>query len=99
MRLKPSAAFLAVTGLLASHLAFSSEIAADTLSQVEVISSKIASPLNSSPAMITIVSGKELADRNVRDLRTALSLVAGVDIAPGGDGGPASSVPGLWGLR
>ena len=99
MRLKPSAAFLAVTGLLTSHLAFSSEIAADTLSQVEVISSKIASPLNSSPAMITIVSGKELADRNVRDLRTALSLVAGVDIAPGGDGGPASSVPGLWGLR
>ena len=51
MRLKPSAAFLAVIGLLASHLAFSSEIAADTLSQVEVISSKIASPLNSSPAI------------------------------------------------
>src|SRR5262249_10213169 len=36
---------------------------------------------------------------NVQDLRTALSLVAGVDIAPGGDAGPAGSVPGMWGLR
>lgn len=99
MRLKSFAAFLAVMGLFGSQPCFSSEIAADTLSQMEIISSKIASPLDSSPVMITIVSGKELADRNVRDLRTALSLVAGVDIAPGGDGGPASSVPGLWGLR
>lgn len=99
MRLKPSAAFLAVTALLASHLAVSGEISPTALSPVEVVSSKIAAPLDSSPAMITVISGKELADRNVRDLRTALSLVAGVDIAPGGDGGPASAVPGLWGLR
>lgn len=28
-----------------------------------------------------------------------MSLIAGVDIAPGGDGGPAGSVPGMWGLR
>lgn len=72
---------------------------ADTLPVLEVISSKIPVDINSSPAMITIVTGKELHDRNARDLRTALSLVAGVDIAPGGDAGPASSVPGLWGLR
>ncbi|MEP7044580.1 MAG: TonB-dependent receptor, partial [Dokdonella sp.] len=37
--------------------------------------------------------------RGATDLRTAMALVAGVDIAPGGDGGPASSVPALWGLR
>jgi len=33
------------------------------------------------------------------DLRSALSLVAGLEISTGGDGGPASSVPALWGLR
>ena len=49
--------------------------------------------------MITVIDGAELRARGVRDLRTALSLVAGVDIAPGGDAGPAGSVPGLWGLR
>src|SRR6185436_4565027 len=30
---------------------------------------------------------------------SALSTVAGVTVAPGGDGGPAGSVPEMWGLR
>ena len=58
-----------------------------------------AEPVDQTPAMITVISGDELRARGVTDLRTALSLVAGVDIAPGGDAGPAGSVPGLWGLR
>ena len=66
---------------------------------VEITSSKIPQPVDSTPSMLTVVSGKELRDRNANDLRTALSLVAGVDIAPGGDAGPAGSVPGMWGLR
>ncbi len=33
------------------------------------------------------------------DLRTALSLISGVEGTPGGDGGPAGTVPALWGLR
>jgi len=49
--------------------------------------------------MITIVTGEDLRARGVNDLRTALALVAGVDVAPGGDTGPAGSVPGMWGLR
>src|SRR5690349_11629627 len=72
---------------------------AQLLEPVEVTTAKIPVPLRDSASTITIVSGDELQARGAYDLRTALSLVAGVDIAPGGDGGPASSVPALWGLR
>ncbi len=108
MMTPPTTIFLAVTSLFVATVAtaatvttapFGGEGDANVLPKLEVISSKVEVSLDSSPAMITVISGKELADRNVRDLRTALSLAAGVDIAPGGDGGPASSVPGMWGLR
>jgi outer membrane receptor protein involved in Fe transport len=72
---------------------------AQLLEPVEVTTAKIPIPLSDVAATMTIVTGEELRARNANDLRTALSLVAGVDIAPGGDGGPASSVPALWGLR
>ncbi|HEX5124338.1 MAG TPA: TonB-dependent receptor [Rhodanobacteraceae bacterium] len=72
---------------------------AQLLEPVEVTTAKIPVPLSDVAATVTIVSGEELRARNANDLRTALSLVAGVDIAPGGDGGPTSAVPSLWGLR
>ncbi len=72
---------------------------AQLLEPVEVTTTKIPIPLSDVAATVTIVTGDELRARNATDLRTALALVAGVDIAPGGDGGPTSSVPSLWGLR
>ena len=72
---------------------------ATELEPVEVTTAKIPLPLRDVAATITVVTGEELQARGAYDLRTALSLVAGVDIAPGGDGGPTSSVPALWGLR
>jgi outer membrane receptor protein involved in Fe transport len=51
------------------------------------------------PASIQVVSGEELERRQARTLGQALALVVGVSVAPGGDGGPASSVPELMGLR
>ncbi|WP_159017166.1 TonB-dependent receptor [Cognatiluteimonas profundi] len=69
------------------------------LETVEVTSAKIPVNLRDSTATVTVVSGADLRARGATDLRTALSLVAGVDIAPGGDSGPAGSVPALWGLR
>ena len=72
---------------------------AQTLERVEVTTSKVPIALSDVAANVAVVSGDELRARGVTDLRTALALVAGVDIAPGGDGGPASSVPALWGLR
>jgi outer membrane receptor protein involved in Fe transport len=69
------------------------------LEAVEVTSAKIPVNLRDSTATVTVVTGDDLRARGATDLRTALSLVAGVDIAPGGDSGPAGSVPALWGLR
>ena len=66
---------------------------------VIVTASKIARDLAATPAMVSVVSGDELRARGANDLRTALSLIAGVDVAPGGDVGPAGSVPGMWGLK
>jgi iron complex outermembrane receptor protein len=51
------------------------------------------------PTIVTVLDGQMLRDRGMTDLRSALGVVAGVDIAPGGDGGPAASVPEMWGLR
>ena len=51
------------------------------------------------PAPIEVITGDELRARGVRDLRSALLLATGVEIAPGGDAGPASSVPDFWGLK
>jgi iron complex outermembrane receptor protein len=51
------------------------------------------------PAPIEVITGQELQDRGAKDLTSALNLAAGVVIAPGGDNGPASSVPEFWGLK
>lgn len=51
------------------------------------------------PAAIEVFSGDELTAQGATDLRSALSLATGVEIAPGGDSGPASSVPDFWGLK
>jgi outer membrane receptor protein involved in Fe transport len=69
------------------------------MESVQVTATRIPLPIENLPALISVVTGAELEAIGAWDLRTAMSLLAGVDIAPGGDGGPAASVPGLWGLR
>lgn len=69
------------------------------LPRVEVTTSKVPESIDTTASMISIVSGEDMRARGAVDLRTALALVAGVEIAPGGDAGPAGSVPGLWGLK
>lgn len=66
---------------------------------IEVTATKIAEDVSVVPASVTIVDGDELRARNARDLQSALAFAGGVSIAPGGDGGPAGSVPEMWGLR
>jgi iron complex outermembrane receptor protein len=66
---------------------------------VQVTATRIPEAVEPEPASITIVTGDQLRATGATDLPTALSLVAGVSIAPGSDGGPASSVPEIWGLR
>ena len=66
---------------------------------VTVIATRVPESSGEVPASVTVVSGDDLRDRGTRDLRSALAQVTGVDIAPGGDGGPASSVVEVWGLK
>ena len=66
---------------------------------VEVTAKGLHEEADTVPAMVTVMSGDELRARGATDLRAALCSVAGVDVAPGGDGGPASSVPEFWGLK
>lgn len=89
----------AVLAALCSAPLFAADAAPDRLDTIEVTSTKLPLALRDSAASVSVVSGDELRARGANDLRTALSLVVGVDIAPGGDGGPAASVPALWGLR
>jgi outer membrane receptor protein involved in Fe transport len=70
-----------------------------THESVEVTATRLPEDPIEVPASIQIVSGDELDRLQIRTLWGALSLVMGVSVAPGGDGGPASSVPEMMGLR
>jgi iron complex outermembrane receptor protein len=48
---------------------------------------------------VEVITGQDLRDWGGTDLRSALALAAGLDVAPGGDAGPASFVPEFWGLK
>jgi outer membrane receptor protein involved in Fe transport len=66
---------------------------------IQVTATRIPEEILDLPASVTVIPGVELEERGVTDLAGALALAAGVSIAPGGDGGPAASVPELMGLR
>jgi iron complex outermembrane receptor protein len=66
---------------------------------VEVTATRLPEDPESVPAAIEVFDGDQLSARGARDLRSALALATGVQIAPGGDSGPASSVPDFWGLK
>ena len=69
------------------------------LPAIEVTATRIPENVDQVPAHLTIIQGDELRTRGVTDLRTALSLVGGVEAPPGGDTGPAGAVPSFWGLH
>ena len=79
--------------------AIAAEAAATIAETIQVVATRTPEAVEPVPAAITVVSGDELRARGADDLPSALALVAGLSIAPGGDGGPASSVPEIWGLR
>ena len=66
---------------------------------VEVVATKVPEAPHDVPASIEVISGQDLRARGAFTLRDALTLTTGVNIAPGGDAGPASAVPEMWGLR
>jgi iron complex outermembrane recepter protein len=66
---------------------------------IQVTASRFGEPIQEVPGAISVVTGDEIRARGATDLRSALALVGGVSVAPGGDAGPASAVPGLLGVR
>ena len=86
---------LAVVGATA-HPA-SAEPAADA--PVVVTATKIPEPVDRVPADISIVTAKDLTSRDAWDMASALALTSGVEAPGGGDAGPSSATPSLWGLH
>jgi iron complex outermembrane recepter protein len=66
---------------------------------VQVTATRFGETVEEVPGAISVVTGDELRARGATDLRTALALLGGVSVAPGGDAGPAAAVPGLLGVR
>jgi iron complex outermembrane receptor protein len=66
---------------------------------VEVTATRVPEETIDVPASITVLTSRDLRDIGATDLPTALAFAAGVDMVPGGDAGPAASVPEIWGLR
>jgi iron complex outermembrane receptor protein len=66
---------------------------------VQVTATRIPEKTGTTPASVTVITRDDLIRRGAYDLRSALALAAGLDIAPGGDGGPAGYVPEFWGLK
>ena len=91
---------MAVT-FFALCLANGSALAQSTadLGTVQVTATRNPEQVDAVPAAITVVTDAQMRARGAHDLAAALAMVAGVEITPGGDGGPAGSVPALWGLR
>jgi iron complex outermembrane receptor protein len=67
--------------------------------QVEVVATRLPEAPHDVPASVEVIGGDTLRALGAMNLRDALSLAAGVEVAPGGDAGPAGSVPEFWGLR
>jgi iron complex outermembrane receptor protein len=67
--------------------------------QVEVVATRVPEATHDVPASVEVIDGKTLRAMGATSLHDALSLAAGVDVGPGGDGGPAAAVPEFWGLR
>lgn len=92
-------ALLAVCALACVVNTYAQTPPAKVIETIEVTADKVAEDVMAVPAHVTVIDGDELRARNAVDLQSALALTAGVSIAPGGDGGPAGSVPEMWGLR
>lgn len=90
-----------VSGLAVSPLAWSDAVESEStaeLGSVEVTATPLPEHLGSVPQSVDVITRDRLDALHATDLRSALMMVAGVDIGPAGDNGPAASVPQFQGL-
>ena len=98
IRLKRLTLAFLVTGIAASPLAWADDTETTELGAIEVTATPQPEHLGTVPQSVDVVSHEQLEAAHATDLRSALMMVAGVDIGPGGDNGPAASVPQFQGL-
>ena len=65
---------------------------ASALDWIQVTATRFADPVQEVPNAISVIPGDELRARGAYDLRSALALVGGAFVAPGGDFGPGRTV-------
>lgn len=85
--------------LAGAVLFYSTAVIAQSSDYVEVTATKIEEDALEVPGSVTVITHEDLERLGARDLRTALALAGGISMASGGDGGPAASIPEVWGLR
>ena len=64
---------------------------------IQVTATRVPEDVEGVPASVTVISGDELRARGANDLQSALAVVAGVSIAPGGDAVPRARFPSSGG--
>lgn len=69
------------------------------LPPVQVVATRRPEATHDVAASLEVITGSDLRARGVSTLRDALSLAAGITVTPGGDAGPASAIPEMWGLK
>src|SRR6266568_8165755 len=69
------------------------------LQSIEVTATRLPEDPQDVPGAIEVFPGEELSAQGAQDLRGTLANAIGIEIAPGGDAGPASAVPDFWGLK
>jgi iron complex outermembrane recepter protein len=69
------------------------------LADAQVTATRFGDRVQEVPHSMRVVTGDEIRARGAIDLRTALALLGGVSVAPGGDPGPAAGTPNLLGVR
>jgi outer membrane receptor protein involved in Fe transport len=92
-----SAAMVLMAG--AARAQTTPETAATELSTLVVTATRTPEAQGQLPADLSVVTGGELRARDAHDMAAALALTPGVEAPAGGDAGPSSAVPSLWGLH
>src|SRR5579871_3863617 len=101
IRLPRLTSALLVTGIVVSPLAWSADPDSEPVAQlgtVEVTATPMPEHLGTVPQSVDVITHNQLQALHAIDLRSALMMVAGVDIGPSGDNGPAAAVPQFQGL-
>jgi len=76
----------------------SSESGVSRLDPIQVTATYLGERVAEVPNVV-VITQEDLRARGVNDLRSALALIGGITVAPGGDGGPADASPGMRGKR